>query len=89
MRSSVRAAVKEIAWLGSPLTLSPCCAVDVGVRSRSIRSDPGRRSEQRNRSLLVEQTCDLIDTVGEEAVLAVGNALAGQIRRLRRRLTGV
>ncbi len=49
----------------------------------------GAQVRERNRSLLVEQTCDLIDTVGEEAVLAVGNALAGQIRRLRRRLTGV
>ena len=47
------------------------------------------RVSERNRRLLFEQTCDLIDTIEDEAILAMGNALAGQVRRLRRRLTGV
>ncbi len=47
------------------------------------------RVSERNRRLLFEQTCDLIDTIEDEAILAMGNALAAQVRRLRRRLTGV
>jgi curved DNA-binding protein CbpA len=47
------------------------------------------RVSERNRRLLLDQTCDLIDTIEDEAILAMGNALAAQVRRLRRRLTGV
>jgi len=63
------------------------CRSPLSVEER--RTGATWQVSERNRRLLLDQTCALIDTIEDEAIIAMGNALAGQVRRLRRRLTGV